>query len=435
MDMSAPAQSQSVSVASPASSLDTQRHFARPNNSRSSAASVQLSAQNESPLTRPGAYRTDGRAVSKVSDDAYLRFVGDLSPEASFLAAAPQENGGSSKSRLADVGVWLGQKSEEHPQPGASDPSRAADQVSPSQPLGLNCLQQLTSHLREECMAVLPPPYELTLMTELYYKKIDPLFPILHGENTEDYSTIEAVALKQCVCLQAALDPSLKRHLRLPHTERILSPIDFRSCLAGAVKQSLDMGFIRDKVVLLQVCASMAFFVDKPSCSEVSTYYSAQAVHHSQTLGLHLGWPDDSAKAEKSRRIFWCVWILDRLNAATNGRPVLIHSRDMDKRIMDSVTEQIPSFRLLIRISKFLDDVISQYRPHSGPGSQHEVQENPTFEDLVCETDATGTVDTLLGKDMKMWLPDNVIQLWSISMSSFPIVSVPSWYHSEVTRN
>lgn len=391
--------SQSAPAASPRLSLDTQGQFGRPNDARSSAVSAQLSAEKGPPLPRPrpGDYRMNGQVTTTWSDDAYLRFVGDLSPEASFLTAGPKDNGASSTSRHADVGVWLGQRSEEHPQQPASSSARATEIAAPSQPLGLTCLEQLTSRLRAECLAVLPPPYELKVISELYFKKTDPIFPVLHGEIIQDHNSMESIALKQCICLQAALDPSLKEHLRLPHTERILSPIDFRSCIARAVKQSLDMGFIRDKVVLLQVCALMAFYVNRPSCSEVSTYYSAQAVHHSQTLGLHLGWPDDSAKAEKSRRISWCVWVLDRLNAATNGRPVLIHSRDMDERIMESVTEQIPSFRLLIRISKFLDEVISQYRPRSASESQRNVLEIPSFEDLVCETNAADISDTLLG--------------------------------------
>lgn len=334
-----------------------------------------------------------------LSEDAYLHFIGDLSPEASFLSNGGREDGNHKGSRHADVGVWLGQKPEtrggaeiEGPQAVGQSPGASAIQR-----FGLTGIQALSPYFRKECMSVLPPEYEFGFISDLYYTKIDPIFPILHGEVLEKHNTMEAVALKQCICIIAALDPKLKRHLRLPHTECLLSQIDFRACLAAAVKQSLDLGFIQDKMVVLQVCALMAFYIDKQRYSDISTYYSAQAVHHAQTLGLHLGWPEDSAKCKKSTRIFWCVWVLDRLNAATNGRPILIHSQDMDRGIMESVPTQAPPFRLLIRITQFLDGVISKYRPHAATELQAPNNEQETFEDLVEETESMNIGNALLG--------------------------------------
>ncbi|KAF7553274.1 hypothetical protein G7Z17_g3741 [Cylindrodendrum hubeiense] len=339
-----------------------------------------------------------------LSEDAYLRFIGDLSPEASFLSNGGREDGSLKGSRHADVGVWLGQRPENQAQTEIEDETAVGQSPGASaiQRSGLAGIQALSPYLRKECMSVLPPAYEFGFISDLYYAKIDPIFPILQGEVLEKHKTMEAVALKQCMCLMAALDPSLKKHLRLPQTKNILSQIEFRACIAAAVKQSLDLGFIQDKMVLLQVCALMAFYVDKPTCSDVSTYYAAQAVHHAQTLGLHLGWPEDSRKGEKSRRIFWCVWILDRLNAAANGRPVLIHSQDMDRGIMESVSKQAPPFRLLIRITQFLDGIISKYRPHAVPGSEAPSNEHQTFEELVEETEST-TIGTALLASLEMF--------------------------------
>lgn len=231
----------------------------------------------------------------------------------------------------------------------------------------------------------------------LYYAKVDPVFPILWEESLDAYSPSEAVVLKQCICLVAALDPKTRKHLRLPHKERILSPSEFRAYIAAAVKQSLDMGFISDNVVLLQVCTLMAFYADRANCSEVSAYYVSQAVHHTQTLGLHLGWPDDGTGAEKSRRIFWCIWVLDRLNAATNGRPVLLHRQDIDISLLETCAGQTPPFRLLIRTTQFLDSVISRYRPHSTAGAVV-ADESLTFEDLVREAKAQDVASALLGE-------------------------------------
>ncbi|KAI0020059.1 hypothetical protein F4780DRAFT_386449 [Xylariomycetidae sp. FL0641] len=331
------------------------------------------------------------------SDDRYLRFIGDLSPEASFLANRDHGNCHARSSQRADVGVWLGQgteDSENHESQEVAGTEPTLTTTISSFPSGLKSLQALQPHIRRECMSMLPPEYELRIISELFYAKIDPIFPIIHDERLDQLNNMEAVALKQCICLMAALDPSMRSYLRLPHTESVLSQTEFRKCIAEAVKQSLDMGFIRDNMVILQVCSMMAFHVDKPSCSEVSTYYCAQAVHYSQTLGLHLGWPDENTKRAKSRRIFWCVWVLDRLNAATNGRPVLIHSRDMDEQMLDSIAEQGAPFRLLIRIARFLDETISQYRPQAAPESR--IVEEQTFEDIVRETQAMDVGNALL---------------------------------------
>lgn len=336
------------------------------------------------------------------SKDAYLRFVGDLSPEASFLSNNRSGSDANQASRHAEVGVWLGQRPEAHDKAPSRGENGTTDSRASQDPYprhtGLTRLRSISSHLRQECLAVLPPDYEFGIITSVYYAKIDPLFPILREEALDSYQPTESTALKQCICLVAALDPKVRKRLRLPHTERILSPIEFRAYVAGAVKQSLDMGFIRDKVVLLQVCVLMAFYADQANCSDVSTYYVSQAVHHSQTLGLHLGWPDDGTRTEKSRRIFWCIWVLDRLNAATNGRPILMHQQDMDMRILETCAEQTYPFRLLIRITQFLDNVISRYRPHSAAGTVELGDESLTFEGLVRETMAQNVGSGLLGE-------------------------------------
>lgn len=351
--------------------------------------------------------RPDGAVAGQpplISEGAYLRFVGDLSPEASFLANRDKGPGNHrAPSRRDNIGVWLGQKPDDQSrQTEDQDAEVITVQPSGSTPFqlsGLASLKALAPYLRRECMSVLPPDYEFGRISDLFYAKIDPLFPILHGEVLESHDLLDAVALKQCICLLAAADPSLRSYLRLPpHTECVLSQIEFRKCIAEALKQSLDMGFIRDKVVLLQVSALMAFYVDdRPSSSEVSAYFAAQAVQLAQTLGLHLGWPGGGLRTEKSRRIFWCVWVLDRLDAAINGRPILIHRQDMDERVLESVPEQIPSFRLFIRIARFLDDVISQYRPNATPESRGIAEATPSFEDLVAETGSADIGNALLG--------------------------------------
>jgi hypothetical protein len=321
--------------------------------------------------------------------------VGDLSPEASFLEGA-QNN--TKTSRHARVGVWLDQESD--PRTDNHDTSERSpfDTPSTTERFGLASLQSLKPYLKSACANVLPPDYEYGVLSNLFHSKIATIFPIVTVDDLRNTSGMEATVLKQCMCLVASLDPAMQNFLRLPHTDRTLSQLEFRECLSMAVKQSLDMGFINDKVIIFQACTLMAFSVDKPGCSDISSYYCALAVHHSQTLGLHLGWPDEGTRSEKSQRLFWCIWALDRLNAATNGRPVLMHSRDMDGTMPSSAKDQPAPFRLMIKITELLDSVIGQYRPVRNPPPDSVTPDtDQSFEDLAQEAGATDIGDSLFG--------------------------------------
>ncbi|ROT42356.1 hypothetical protein SODALDRAFT_374703 [Sodiomyces alkalinus F11] len=326
---------------------------------------------------------------SRTADAAHLHFVGDLSPEASFLANRGQDRGagGHQPPRRGEIGVWVGQRPDDRVD-APSDTRRGADvaTVEPNHTgpfpasralMGLNNFDRLL---------------------DIYYAKFDTIFPVLHAEEAslEKHDAMEAAVLRQCICLIAALDPSARGHLRLGQDENgvVLLQMEFRSRVAMALKLALDADFIHDKMVQLQVCILMSFYADKPSSGEFSAQYCAQPVQLTQMMGLHLGWPGDRGTTEKSKRVFWCVWTLDRLNAAANGRPIFIHHQDMDKRVLDAVPEQIPAFQLFIRISRFLDRVISKYRPHAPPESQQ--LETPSFDDLVCEARAADVTASLL---------------------------------------
>ncbi|KAL2759758.1 hypothetical protein ACRALDRAFT_1079253 [Sodiomyces alcalophilus JCM 7366] len=370
------------------------------------ASSPDVASVNASTASRPSSSEATASTRKPTTDTAHLHFVGDLSPEASFLANRNRGRGAGADQppRRGEIGVWLGQRpdpDDDVTAPSDSQHDAPAVAVEPNQgtpfrPSGLMGLEGLYPQLRRECMSVLPPQHDFARLSDIYYTKFDPIFPVLHAEEvSEKRDAMEAAVLRQCICLMAALDPSARRHLRLGQDAGgVLSQTEFRSRIATAVKLALDADFIQDKMVQLQACIVMAFYVNKPSSGEVSAQYCAQAVQLTQMMGLHLGWPGDRGTTEKSRRVFWCVWTLDRLNAAANGRPVLIHHQDMDKRVLEAVPEQVPAFQLFIRISQFLDRVISKYRPHALPESQQPV--TPSFDDLVCEAHAAGVAAPLL---------------------------------------
>lgn len=321
-----------------------------------------------------------------------------MSPESTFILNSDSQAGHRHISKHA-VGLWLAKKPEDIPEEDVLSGNRV-DFVSAEVLSGFlgqtTLLSALRPAMRSECIATMPPEYEFGILSDIFNTKIDPLFPLLKDEPWDKHGIMEMTALRQCVCLIASLDPASRPHLRLPHTDLILSQPDFRARVHAAVKQSLDLGFITDTVALMQICAMMSMCVQKQEFGELSTFYCTQAVLHEQTLGFHVGWPEGKAGGERACRLFWCIWVLDRLNAATNGRPTLIHSRDMDRKVIDSVEDQPSSFKLLIRITEFLDDTISLYRPHAAIQEQTE-NTSHTFEGLVEATGAHDLSNGLLG--------------------------------------
>lgn len=349
-----------------------------------------------SQLARPNERFPNGSAI---------RFVGNLSPEASFFAGGNPV--ADNEDQRTKVGVWLVARQPTSAPHGDITTTTEEQHDSAFLPL-LDPFefQSIFLHHQRRWMSVLPPERELGLMVNLYFTKFDPIFPIIHGENIEELEDAECLALKQCICLIASLDPSMKPHLRLTHMEGVMSQREFRSRIAETLKSIIYTGIVPSKMTLLQITALLAFFVDEPSSSEISSYYCAQAVEISQTLGLHVSYPDESESLEKSHRLFWCVWALDRLNAATNGRPTLIHERDTGEQLLNFVPESLPSFRLFLRICKLLDEVISQYRPRPVFHADLSRRVVPDFESLVCEVGATDVSSSLMGECYFLFITD-----------------------------
>lgn len=261
---------------------------------------------------------------------------------------------------------------------------------------GLTGLKALHPYLRRECLSVLPPPDDFSVISGVYFDKIDPIYPILHDEKLDALGAFEQTVLKQCICLVAALDPSTRPHLKLGSSDTPLGQAEFREIVATAVKQALDAGFVRDKMTVLQATALMAFYTEKTKSSEISASYCAQAVILMQDMALDLGWPGDGNSTPRSRRIFFCIWTLDRLSAAINGRSILLHDQDSDRRVWNALEEQIPAFRLLLGICKYLDSAIALYRPHATSTTQA-LGNTRSFEDFVSEADAGNIGNPLLG--------------------------------------
>jgi len=91
----------------------------------------------------------------------------------------------------------------------------------------------------------------------------------------------------------------------------------------------------------------------------------SQAMHHAQTLGIHLGQqsstPSDTDLSMK--RLFWCLYALDRANSSMNGRPIIMSDVDIAIEPFAPGESGFPAFEAWLRITDVLNNIIALYRP------------------------------------------------------------------------
>lgn len=122
-----------------------------------------------------------------------------------------------------------------------------------------------------------------------------------------------------------------------------------------------------------------------------------RAVHQVQSLGLHIKGQEEHADAANTT-LLCCIWAMDRMNAAFNGRPVSMHERDLRKDLDLCFQQQDPPFRLFLEVTALLDKIIELYRPLSLSGDAPVLGwEFPAFEDIVLRCGGSHIGITALG--------------------------------------
>ncbi|KAG4439878.1 hypothetical protein IFR05_004654 [Cadophora sp. M221] len=309
------------------------------------------------------------------------RFIGDLNPEGVFLAAtSPDATRGAS---LDDsIGVWLNSSLNNHGGPQTTSHSQPPSSLFYRS--GSLIQKVLVPMLEQECLSTIPPPDGLEALARIYFDKVCPIFPVVSESTLQSaHSSIPArILLQQGICLAASKNYAARQYLILGDTIP-LSCRTFGEKVSWAMRMTIEMGLVTDKIVLIQALALLSQFADDPPGEDLSSQFCMRAVHQVQSLGLHIKGQEEHTDGANTT-LLCCIWAMDRMNAAFNGRPVSMHERDLRKDLDLCFQQQDPPFRLFLEVVALLDKVIELYRPLALSGDPPVLGwEFPAFENIV----------------------------------------------------
>lgn len=295
----------------------------------------------------------------------------------------PQSRLKQGQSRRGDVGAWL--------------PDDRIDSY-------LDELHSLPTHAENDnphptgSAQLLPPKTSQAVLVDIYFCQIHPLLPLIDAEETRSQIDDDTISLPllQSICLVAAKDRKAAPFLYL-NSDKILLPLErFSQRLYKAILSNIRQREDGKRVTTIQILALLSLHEWGPNGSENSSLCLAQAIHHAQTIGLHLKRPGREL-ASMLKKLFWCLWSLDRWNCAIHGRPVIIHERDIGQDVTEIIPSFEPPFRLWLLLAHYLTQVIVSYRPIMDASDEQEL-DIPTFEELVKSADCWNTRPELLGR-------------------------------------
>ncbi|KAM0438302.1 hypothetical protein ACHAQK_006681 [Fusarium lateritium] len=319
------------------------------------------------------------------------RFVGDLNPEGMFMEATGSASVRET-SQKGDVGIWLSSN---------GGPGQASQFITSRPPPIMD--QFLLPFVKEHCLSCLPPEQDFRQLRRLYLEKIHPILPVIPEAALElPADEPGTIVLRQLVSLAASTDPSMARYLRLQNRgDEVLDCQDFMQSVSSAVRAILETSIITDRVLHIRALIILALYT-QPSSSEeadLPAQLGGRAIHHIQTLGLHL-LRYDAPNCEELETLFCAVWAVDRINAAAYGRPCLMHERDIGANLDGCIKKRPPCFRLFLSVIQWLDQVIELYRP--GPSAEASGLDKiayidlPVLEAMIVNADALKVPGSLI---------------------------------------
>jgi hypothetical protein len=311
---------------------------------------------------RPEVSASQIQPINRNSRPIPERFVGDLNPEAAFLEQVSTRSASQQRYTRDDIGIWVEQ----------SNWNAAGKQ------------KRLRSSTSSRS-TLLDAPNESSLI-EIYFSRINSILPILdEAEFRQGYhNKVASSILVEAICLVAAKDKRAASFLRLRQDRAtLMKPREFSKAIHASIHESLKNNVDCDRITLIRILVLMSLHAEGLDGAEEASMFLTQAIHHVHTLGLHLGKTGNPIDEVSLRKLFWCIWSLDRLNAATNGRPMIINDRDTSIAKYASGKPEDAAFEIWLSIADLLDKVTELYRPFRPLSVTGWEDEFPMFEEMV----------------------------------------------------
>lgn len=329
---------------------------------------------NESPIrSERSAPACKGDQTASPAAEKQRVFISDMNPGTALLhhsRPTPAES-----RQPSDVGIWVDRRE-------------------------WDALRQKnsTSHEHEptteiECQR--PHATAIAPLIDIYFRRVHPVLPILEEDDFRNDHAAGKVsdALVHAICLVAAKDAEAASHLRIAEGSTILAAREFCSKVHASVVDALRWPRRFDRITLIRTLALASLHAEGQDGGEEAALFLTQAMHYTQTMGWHLGQhchvgqqagPASSGELT-TKRLFWCLWSLDRLNSCIYGRPCMM--ADIDIAIEQFVAGEsgYPAFEIWLFLCKTLNKLISYYRPGTPVDVTGWQEGFPSFEDAVKE--------------------------------------------------
>lgn len=316
---------------------------------------------------------------------ANIRFIGDLNPESALLSATstrkPHQNG---------IGVWHSDQTEESREWNMFTPGSLFHTIS--------CSHQrtLSPILLKQTCDIRPSKEDFQALESFYLNNIHPILPCIslpqYGKSQAN--TPERIMQEQIICILACTNVAVRSSLRLPGSGHQLTPTEFARKVVESMRLSIELALISDRLIIIQALTAMSLIIYGRESIELAPQFFVRAVCQGLTMGLHQ--PGEEKRDEMVSGLFCYLWSIDRLHAAIQGRPVIMHTIDMAKTPLEAARGQEPGFRVFVFISVLLDQVIALYRPNA---SSTEIPDGefPSYEEVLTECGALELPARLLG--------------------------------------
>ncbi|KAA8643941.1 hypothetical protein EYZ11_009143 [Aspergillus tanneri] len=299
------------------------------------------------------------------------RFIGDLNPVVFFMNDASTRliRG---RAHQSDVGEWLEDEDEIlEDREGTLNGRLLSNEI------------QLREFQRSS--ALLPTRQSQEGLIDVYFRHIHPVLPLI---DEYDFRTLfrEGTAspyLLQAVCLVASKHHEARPFLLLSDRADTVPLETFSNLLYDDLTHAVAMKRERKKATMIQVLALLSLHAPGPESFEDASMYLTQAIHHAYTIGLHLTKGVPAQNEISLVALFWCLWSLDRWNAAIHGRPLISNDRDIGQQLTDVIDLFEAPFRVWLSLASTMGEVMVVYRPTLDTPVNGNKPEIPRFEEVL----------------------------------------------------